>query len=348
VQEQHPRISVVTAWYNRADHIRPTVESILAQEYSNFEYIIINDGSTDSRVREILSSYSDSRLRVIDQENTGFTRAIRRAVAESDGTFIAVQGAGDLSMPNRLKSLSQALVANPHCIGVASATRNQIVGGHRHGEWKIWTPPAPEISRDMMLAAAGVPITHGEAMYRRSVYDAVGGYRTAFRLAQDKDLWLRMCSGGPFLILDDVLYQRNLFTADGINTSVVKTMIQKLYSIMASECAAEVDARGYDIVDVFGDDAVLFRSRDNGAADFCAKAAIKYARADLQEDAELLARLAIREKARVLPRFAAVIIRMMGATPAFRRLGRVLLANLPIVDKTHSTPILSSVKRNSG
>lgn len=100
--ETLPKVSVVCAWYNRVDYISDTIDSLLAQDYPNFDITIVNDGSPDPLVREVLDNYTNPRLRVIHQENTGFTRAIRRAIDESDRTYIAIQGAGDISLPGRL------------------------------------------------------------------------------------------------------------------------------------------------------------------------------------------------------------------------------------------------------
>ena len=85
-----PLVSVCCAYYNRSEFLRSTINGLLAQDYPNFELVVVNDGSTDPAVRSILDSYQDPRLRVIHQSNTGFVAAIRRAIDESRGQYIAI------------------------------------------------------------------------------------------------------------------------------------------------------------------------------------------------------------------------------------------------------------------
>lgn len=123
-----PEVAIVCAWYNRADYIRDTVDSVLAQDFDRFEVVIINDGSPDPRVREILDSYDDPRLRVVHQENTGFTVAIRRAIDMTSAPYIAIQGAGDVSLPGRLRHQHDWLESNAG-IGVVGCRVAVAVAG---------------------------------------------------------------------------------------------------------------------------------------------------------------------------------------------------------------------------
>src|SRR5690554_1592429 len=98
--ESQPRVTIVCAWYNRSEFLLRTVDSLLSQDFDDYEVVIVNDGSTDPRVRELLDGCSDSRLKVIHQENAGFVRAISRAVNYCKSPFIAIQGSGDISYPS--------------------------------------------------------------------------------------------------------------------------------------------------------------------------------------------------------------------------------------------------------
>src|ERR1700750_1417633 len=99
----NPDISVVMSVYNGASQLGTTIDSVLNQEGASFEFVIVNDGSTDE-VPQILETYArrDARVKVINQENQGITRGLIAGCAAAKGTYIARQDAGDISMPGRL------------------------------------------------------------------------------------------------------------------------------------------------------------------------------------------------------------------------------------------------------
>src|SRR5215467_1447738 len=119
----YPEVSVVMSVYNGASHLVATLDSILSQEGVEFEFIVVNDGSTDNS-GQILDEYAqrDSRLRVIQQDNTGLTRALIRGCDAARGEFIARQDAGDISLPGRLKSQVIVLRDQEDCIFVSCWT----------------------------------------------------------------------------------------------------------------------------------------------------------------------------------------------------------------------------------
>lgn len=340
IRKDNPKVSVVCAWYNRAEYIRDTIDSLLAQDFDSYEIVVINDGSTDPRVREILESYADSRLRVIHQENRGFTLTIRRAIEESRGEYIAIQGAGDVSYPVRLHRQFEILSNGLHYVGVGSAHENIIIGGKRNGERHISIPPFHEITHHNLMALNGSPFSHGEVMFRRSIYFEIGGYREFFRLAQDIDLWLRMSRLGDFAVCRDVLYQRRVFNSDGVAAKVNQTLAQSKYARIAKQCSREVDVYGEDTIDIFGGEAAMYRNPEPFLANLTAKAAIKYMRNERYADAKLLADLAVRERAGPLPLLAWGMIWLCDST-----LGRVvvrwMIGFMSIVDERETPPILS-------
>jgi len=110
-------LSVVMGVYNGENNLFKTIDSILNQTYTDFEFIIINDGSTD-KTSEILKEYAarDNRIRVIEQENTGLTKALIRGCKEAQGKYIARQDAGDISLPTRFEKQLKLLLSNPKLI----------------------------------------------------------------------------------------------------------------------------------------------------------------------------------------------------------------------------------------
>src|SRR6516225_9750261 len=118
-----PEVSVVMSVYNGASDLAVSVDSILSQEGVEFEFIVVNDGSTDQS-GQILNEYAqrDSRLRIIHQENAGLTRALIRGCQAVRGEFIARQDAGDISLPNRLQSQATLLREHHNCVLVSCWT----------------------------------------------------------------------------------------------------------------------------------------------------------------------------------------------------------------------------------
>lgn len=190
-------ISVVMGVYNGAATLAATLDSVLAQEGCAFEFIVVDDGSTDD-TPSILEAYArrDARLRVLRQANAGLTRALAFGCADARGEFIARQDCGDRSLPGRLLSQLRFMRAKPDRVMTACAVR--------------FLGPRDEllylVSRDGALLHDGLslldaqqvkgPPHHGATMFSRSAYQAVGGYRPFFAVAQDLDLWLRLSERG--------------------------------------------------------------------------------------------------------------------------------------------------------
>src|SRR4051794_29608800 len=111
-----PKVTVLLAVYNGERYLREAIDSILGQTFQDFEFLIINDGSTDS-TREIILSYHDPRIRLVDNEdNIGQTRSLNRGLALAAGQFVARQDADDISEPERLASQVAFLEIHPEVV----------------------------------------------------------------------------------------------------------------------------------------------------------------------------------------------------------------------------------------
>src|SRR5262249_13606755 len=119
----NPEVSVVMSVYNAASCLAATMDSILSQDGVELEFIVVNDGSIDE-TGEILDKYTrrDPRVRIIDQENTGLTRALIRGCGVARGEFIARQDAGDLSLARRLAVQRDVLKTNKSIVMTSCAT----------------------------------------------------------------------------------------------------------------------------------------------------------------------------------------------------------------------------------
>lgn len=205
------RLSVVLSVYNGAPSLARTLESIAAQTERDYELIAIDDGSTDE-TPSILAAYTarDPRIRVLQQQNTGLTRALVRGCDEARAEIIARHDCGDVSHPERFAK-QLALLGQGHVL-VAASTRTIT----EEGDVLYVTRQDGDAVRHSLLhddAKHIRGIVHGSAMFRRDAYRAAGGYREQFRVAQDLDLWIRLAARGTIGIARDVLYDMEFHAA---------------------------------------------------------------------------------------------------------------------------------------
>ena len=108
-----PKINVIMSVYNGEKYLKQAIESILKQTYTNFRFIIVDDGSNDSSF-DIIKSFTDERIVIIRNDRTqGLTRSLNKALRTANGEYIARQDADDISLSNRLKSQIDFLEKHP-------------------------------------------------------------------------------------------------------------------------------------------------------------------------------------------------------------------------------------------
>jgi glycosyltransferase involved in cell wall biosynthesis len=205
----YPEVSVVMSVCNGASDLAVTLDSILSQEGVEFEFIVVNDGSTDES-GQILDEYAqrDSRVRVIQQENMGLTRALIRGCNAVRGEFIARQDARDISLPGRLKSQVAVLRDREDCVFVSCWT--DVVGPkgeflYRSRGTGLASSPINILSPQAEWGVVDGPTHHSSVMFRAKQYTLCGGYRPEFYFGQDWDLWYRLAALGTFCTLQRTL-----------------------------------------------------------------------------------------------------------------------------------------------
>jgi glycosyltransferase involved in cell wall biosynthesis len=192
--------------YNAAPFLQEAVESILAQTFRDFEFVIVNDGSTD-RSGKILKKLAerDSRITIISQPNGGIVAALNKGLEHCRGELIARMDADDVSMPERFERQISYLDTHPECVCVGS----RVLAIDLYGGVLYTSDHQPDhewIDREL-LKGVGWAVVHPVAMMRKKVLQSVGGYRTQFQWAEDMDLFLRMAEVGQLANLPDVLLQ---------------------------------------------------------------------------------------------------------------------------------------------
>ncbi|MDJ0799829.1 MAG: glycosyltransferase [Calothrix sp. MO_167.B12] len=184
-----PKVTVLTAVYNGESYLREAIDSILAQTFPDFEFLIINDGSTDS-TQEIIQFYDDPRIRLINNEyNLGLTRSLNKGLELAKGEFIARQDADDISEPERLAKQVAFLETHPEVALVGTWYKDIDPQGNLIGECNL-PCDCTQIRWDILFYC---PFVHSAVMFRKhTIAEQIGFYDEAFSYAQDYDLWWRI------------------------------------------------------------------------------------------------------------------------------------------------------------
>lgn len=184
-----PKASVLMAVYNGEKYVPEAINSILSQSFTDFEFIIVDDGSTD-RSLQIINSHQDPRVKVVrNPQNLGLTRALNIGLDLARGEFIARMDSDDVSLPERLARQVAYMDACPE-VGVCGTWARDIdAQGSAVGIRE--TPVGRDLDRKYWIPS---PIIHSSAMIRRSHLGELR-YDQRIRYAQDFDLWLRLRAG---------------------------------------------------------------------------------------------------------------------------------------------------------
>jgi glycosyltransferase involved in cell wall biosynthesis len=198
-----PVVTVLLAVYNGDRYLRPAVDSILAQTFTNFELLVIDDGSTD-RTLQILRTYeqADRRVRIVTRPNRGLTNTLNEGLGLARGKYLARMDADDLCLPERFAKQVAFLDAHPDCVLLGS--RVLVIDS----EGMPIREMASETGHDEIDAAhlgRGWPVVHPAVMMRLDALKKIGGYRDEFNTLEDLDLFLRLAEVGKLANLPDVL-----------------------------------------------------------------------------------------------------------------------------------------------
>jgi GT2 family glycosyltransferase len=184
-----PALSVVMAVFNGERFLRRALDSLLTQDFSNFELLVVDDGSTDT-TPDILGEYAsrDHRMTVQCQPNRGTSAALNSGFALARAPLVARLDSDDVAMAHRLERQSRFLREN-EAVGMVGGQVVVIDDEDR----EIAPARYPLSDREIRRTFAETsPFVHSAVMLRKAVFDQVGGYRQAFDGAEDLDLWLRI------------------------------------------------------------------------------------------------------------------------------------------------------------
>ena len=197
-REPPPVVSILMGAYNAAGFISETIASALAQTFSQFELLVVDDGSSDSTLAVAREwEQRDRRVRVFTQKNGGVARARNTAIGHARGRFFALLDSDDIWLPGYLAAQMSMFERFPAAGVVTCNARN--LGGPDDGALVLPGAPAPrQISlQEMLEDETAVCIL---SVIRREVYDAIGGFDGNLRSNEDYDYWIRAALAGAVFI----------------------------------------------------------------------------------------------------------------------------------------------------
>ena len=192
--------------YNAEKYIGKAIDSVLAQSFTDFELLIINDGSTDA-TEKIIRSYADERIRLINQPNQGIASALNMGLMNANAELIARFDADDICMPERLMVQYDFLHDHPDHIIVGSDADYIDMNGDYVFTCRLPAHTNEEI-RELTLNKC--PFIHSAVLFRKAAIVQIGGYNEHAYAFQDHLLWSRVISLGKAFNLSETLLQVRL------------------------------------------------------------------------------------------------------------------------------------------
>jgi glycosyltransferase involved in cell wall biosynthesis len=288
-----PAISVIMSVYNGGRFLSQAVESILAQTFSDFEFIIIDDGSTDDS-RAVLQQFAqkDQRIKLTSRENRGLTKSLNEGIAMAQGEFLARMDSDDVSLPERFALQIEFLRAHPDCVAVGGDSVRIDEDGR-----EMTGPKMPvshdEIEAELLLGKGGA-LMHPTLMVRKEAMNAVGGYRELFKTSQDLDLYLRLAQKGKLANIPQVVLRYRIHDASVSSAKReqqdcdVAGILRQAYSARGMTLPRHVERRRFEITieNYTKDTWAALRAKDSTAARSSAMKVIR--KAPLRLDSWLL------------------------------------------------------------
>jgi glycosyltransferase involved in cell wall biosynthesis len=202
--DRQPKISVVITAYNAERYIHASVSAALAQTYSNFEVIVVDDGSSD-RTDKICAAINDRRLRYFHRERLRRARALNEGIAASEGDYIAINDADDLSLPHRLEYSMDFARLHPDLAFLGTEyirttsfhdqipAEAQSTSGGALPDRIRWLRPTTVYRRNVFV--------NSTLFYPKSTWRRIGGYDERLPLSEDYDFQLRALQCGLAAVL---------------------------------------------------------------------------------------------------------------------------------------------------
>ena len=183
-----PLVSIILPVYNAEKYLAVAIQSILSQTYTNFELIILNDGSTDHS-KEVVFSFQDSRIRYYEHENRGLANTLNKGISLAKGVYIARQDNDDISHPERLFHQVNFLESNSEIVMLGSFAQIIDEEGNDTGRIHRHATRSENCKLDLIFDN---PFVHSSVMFRKEAVQNIGAYDSSSDFFEDHNLWSRL------------------------------------------------------------------------------------------------------------------------------------------------------------
>jgi glycosyltransferase involved in cell wall biosynthesis len=226
-----PELSVIMSVYNGGSDLRGSIESVLAQTLTNFEFIIINDGSTDGTA-DLLGAYAkrDVRIKVYTQGNKGLTNSLNFGISRASAHLIARQDADDISMPVRFEKEAAYLSENPQ-VGLVGTGFVEKLEQFNNSIDHLFTY-RPEQCRQHLIK--GNFMCHSSIMFRKEVFLKAGGYNINYHYTEDYKLYFDILKISEIGVIPEILVYKNTKNS---SLSVLHSREQRTFATKAKSRA---------------------------------------------------------------------------------------------------------------
>ncbi|HYR89104.1 MAG TPA: glycosyltransferase [Terriglobia bacterium] len=189
-----PRVTVLMTVYNGLPYLREAIDSVLNQGFRDYEFLIVDDASTDQSV-ETIQSYSDGRIRLLkNPKNIGQNASLNKGLAEACGEFIVRLDQDDVCLPGRIERQIAFLSENPQIALVGTWAYSMDERSRKRSIWKWRVDDFGKLVGSLLLGRCA--ILHPSAAYRKQSVVGAGGYDGSFGIASDYALWIDLILAG--------------------------------------------------------------------------------------------------------------------------------------------------------
>lgn len=201
MNNNQPTLTVLMPSYNAGAFLREAVDSVLKQSYTDFEFLIINDGSTDD-TKAILATYTDPRIRVVHQENMGLVASLNKGIELAKGEYIARFDADDVCYPQRLMQQMSFLEQNPEYVLIGGEADYMTEEGEHIFKFEFKGYTDEEIRAEQFKDC---PFIHSTVVFLKKAVQDVGGYNPRAITFEDHQLWKKVSEKGKMMNMPEAL-----------------------------------------------------------------------------------------------------------------------------------------------
>lgn len=231
-----PLVTVLMSVYNGERFLKEAIESILTQTFTDFEFLIINDGSKDNSVK-IIESYDDPRIRLINNEkNLKLIASLNKGVSLSRGRYIARMDCDDISMPERLEKEVNFL-ENNHDYGLVG-TWYTVIDGESKDQFNRSYPSSNDLIK--LFLSLNCPLAHGSIMGRTELFKQNSYGSKEYPAVEDYELWLRMSRTTKIYNIPEYLFKYRVY-GESFSDSKTQLMYNQTLELSKKSYKENVD-----------------------------------------------------------------------------------------------------------